>query len=103
METAAAIGVFLDFTAPVSFNQLASFADVQTRQILTGYREKFADIMRNIKSANETNRLVIFSTLDHIQSGIQFIRNITAPMPHYDRHGQIRSAGANGAILSQAG
>jgi flagellar biosynthesis/type III secretory pathway chaperone len=103
LDAVAAISARLGLEDPVSFTQLAACADVQTRQILTGYREKFADIIESIKSANETNRQIIASTLDHIYNGIQFIRNISAPLPHYDRHGQIRAENAHGGILSQAG
>jgi flagellar biosynthesis/type III secretory pathway chaperone len=103
MEAVAKIIAHLGLEDPVSFMQLAACADVKTRQILTGYREKFADIIRNIESANETNRRIIALTLDHVSHNIDFIRNITASLPNYDRHGQINAGSMQGGLLSQAG
>jgi flagellar biosynthesis/type III secretory pathway chaperone len=94
---------FLGIEAHASVTQLAALADVQNRQILTDYREKFADILCGIESANEANRQIIASTLAHINHHIHFIRRITATLPHYDQHGQIRDGNLHGGLISQAG
>jgi flagellar biosynthesis/type III secretory pathway chaperone len=102
-EAAARVGALLGLSAPVSFTRLAACADVQTRQILTGYQEKLADVIGGVRTANEANRQVISLTLDFISGGIQFIRNISAPLPHYDSRGRIKTGDAHGALLSRAG
>jgi flagellar biosynthesis/type III secretory pathway chaperone len=93
----------LGFGAPVSLTQLADHADLETRQILTGYREKFADILHSIKSVNESNRRMIALTLDHINHHIHFVRRMTAALRHYDQNGQIRDGNLHGGLISQAG
>ena len=85
-----------------SFVELASYADDTTRKILTGYRDKFADIVRGIKSANETNRQTIALTLAHI-SNIDFMMNIAASLPNYDRYGQVSARSLQSEFISQTG
>ncbi len=87
----------------LSFVELAPYADVAARQILTDYRDKFADIVRHIKSANETNRQIIALTLAQVSNDRHFIRSITASLPNYDRHGQISARSLQGEFISQAG
>jgi flagellar biosynthesis/type III secretory pathway chaperone len=103
METFNRVVARLGFETPVTFMQLAVCADVQTRQILMDHREIFADILHGIGNANEANRQIIASTLAHIKHHIHFIRTITATMPHYDQHGQIREGNLHGGLISQAG
>jgi flagellar biosynthesis/type III secretory pathway chaperone len=83
--------------------ELAQYADAMTRQILTGYHDKIADIVRSIKSANETNRRTIAVTLAHVSNNMNFIMNITSSLPNYDRHGQITGRRLPGEFISQAG
>jgi len=91
----------LDDSLP--FAELASYADAPTRQSLTGYRDKVADIVRHIKSANEINRQIIALTLTQVSNNLYFISNITASLPNYDRRGQISARSLQGELISQAG
>jgi hypothetical protein len=103
VEAVAAIIACLGLEDLLSLGELAAYADASTRQFLTGFREKYSDIVRRIESANETNRRIIALTLAHVTHNIHFIRNITASLPNYDRHGQIGAGSLQGGLLSQAG
>jgi flagellar biosynthesis/type III secretory pathway chaperone len=82
---------------------MAAYADVTTRQVLTEYREKFADIVRRIEEANEINRRIIELTLAHVSNNLNFIYNISSSIPNYDQHGQIKAGNLQGRLVSQAG
>jgi flagellar biosynthesis/type III secretory pathway chaperone len=82
---------------------MAAYADVETRQVLTGYREKFADIVRRIEDANDINRQIIALTLAHVSNNLNFINNISSSIPNYDQHGQIKAGNLQGRLISQAG
>ncbi len=86
-----------------SFVELAPYADDTTRKILTGYRDKFAEIVRGLKSANEANRQTIAVTLAHVSSDIDFMMNIAASLPNYDRYGQVSARSLQGEFISQTG
>ncbi len=87
-----------------SFIELAPYAaDVITRQILTGCRDKFTDIGHRIRRANETNRRIIALTLSRVGDNIHFIMKIRSSLPNYDRHGQISARRLQGEFISQAG
>jgi flagellar biosynthesis/type III secretory pathway chaperone len=103
VDSVAKITAYLCLEDSLPFFELASYTDVTTRQILTGYRDKFADIVRRIKSANETNRQLIALTLAQVNNNIKFIRDITASLPIYDRHGQISARSLQGEVVSRAG
>ena len=103
VEAVAAIIACLGLEDLLSLVELAAYADAATRQFLTGFREKYSDIVRRIESANETNRQIIALTLAHVSHNIHFIQNIIAPLPNYDRHGQIGAGSLQGGLLSQAG
>ena len=94
---------YLHLEDSLPFAELASYADAPTRQSLTGYRNKIADIACHIKSANETNRQIIALTLNQVSNNIIFIRSITASLPNYDRRGQISARSLQGELISQAG
>jgi flagellar biosynthesis/type III secretory pathway chaperone len=103
VEAVAKIGAHLGLENPVSFMRLAACADAQTRQILTDHRGNFTDIIRNIETANETNRQIIALTLDHVSHHIHFIQLLTASQPNYDQYGQINAGSSQGGLISQAG
>ena len=103
VDAAAKIVAYLRLEGPLPIVDLASYTDVATRQILTVYRDKFADIVHRIKHANETNRQMIDLTLAHVSNNISFIMNITASLPNYDRYGQISARSLQGEFISQAG
>jgi flagellar biosynthesis/type III secretory pathway chaperone len=103
VEAVTKIIAYLCLEGPLPVVELASYADVTTRQILTGYSDKFADIVRRIKSANQANRRVIALTLAHVSNNIYFLRNITTSLPNYDRHGQISARSLQGEFISRAG
>ncbi|MHB8910065.1 MAG: flagellar protein FlgN [Syntrophales bacterium] len=86
-----------------SFVELAPYADDTTRKILTGYRDKFADIVRSIRSANETNRQMIALTLAHVSSDIDFMMNLATSLPNYDRRGRVSARSLQGEFISQTG
>ena len=86
-----------------SFAELAPYVDATTRKTLTGYRDKFSDIVRGIKSANETNRQIIALTLAHVSNDIDFMMNIAASLPNYDRYGQVSARSLQGEFISQTG
>jgi len=102
-ETVGRIIADLGLEAPVSFIQMAAYADVATRQVLTGYREKFADIVRRIEDANDINRQIIALTLAHVSNNLNFINNISSSIPNYDQHGQIKAGNLQGRLISQSG
>jgi len=102
-EAVGRIIAHLGIEAPVSFVQMAAYADVATRQVLTGYREKFADIVGRIEAANDINRRIIELTLAHVSNNINFIHNISSSIPNYDQHGQIKAGNLHGRLISQAG
>lgn len=93
----------LGLDGPVSFIQMAAYADIATRQRLTGYRENFADRVRRIEEANEINRQIIALTLAHVSHNINFINNIWTSIPNYDQNGQIKAGNLQGRLISQAG
>ena len=97
------IVAYLCLEDSLPFIELTQYADVTTRQILTGYRDKFTNIVRSIKSANEKNRQIIALTLAHVINNMHFIMNIAASLPNYDRHGQISARSLQGEFISQAG
>jgi flagellar biosynthesis/type III secretory pathway chaperone len=97
------INAYLSIEDSLPFVELAPYTDAATRQILTGYRDRFADIVHRIKSANETNRQIIALTLAQVSNNIKFIRNMTASLPNYDRHGQISARSLQGEVISRAG
>jgi len=103
VDAATKIVAYLCLEDSLPIVELASYTDVTTRQILTGYRDKFADIVRRIKRANETNRQIIALTLANVSNNLLFIRDITASLPNYDRHGQISARSLQGEFISQAG
>ncbi len=103
VDAVTKIIAYLCLEDSLSFLELAPYTDVTTRQILTGYRDKFADTVRRIKSANETNRKIIALTLAHVSDNINFIMNITTSLPNYDRHGQISARSLQGEFIAQAG
>ena len=103
VDAATKIAAYLRLEGFLLIGELAPYTDVTTRQILTRYQEKFADIVRRIKSANETNRQIIALTLAGVSNNIFFIMNITASLPNYDRHGQISARSLQGEFISQAG
>jgi flagellar biosynthesis/type III secretory pathway chaperone len=103
LEAAAKIAAYLCLEDSLPVVELAPYTDVTTRQILTGYRDKFSCIVRRIKSANEANRQIIALLLAHMSNNIDFIMNITASLPNYDRHGQIGARSLQGEFISQAG
>jgi flagellar biosynthesis/type III secretory pathway chaperone len=86
-----------------SFIKLAPYADETIREILTDYRDKFADIVRGIKIANETNSQMIALTLAHVSRDMDFMMNMAASLPNYDRHGQMSARGLQGEFISQTG
>jgi flagellar biosynthesis/type III secretory pathway chaperone len=102
-EALVPIIAHLGLEATVSFVQMAAYADVTTRQVLTEYREKFADIVRRIEEANEINRRIIELTLAHVSNNLNFIYNISSSIPNYDQHGQIKAGNLQGRLVSQAG
>lgn len=102
-ESVGRIIAHLGLEAPVSFVQMAAYTDGATRQVLTGYREKFADIVRRIEEANDINRRIIELTLAHVSNNINFINNISSSIPNYDQHGQIKAGNLHGRLISQAG
>lgn len=102
-ESVGRIIAHIGVEAPVSFFQMAAYADVATRQVLTGYREKFADIVRRIEEANEINRQIITLTLAHINKNINFINNISSSISNYDHHGQVKAGNLQGRLISRAG
>ena len=102
-EAVGYIIAHLGLDEPVSFVQLAAYADIATRQELTGYREKFADLVRRIEDANEVNRQIIALTLAHVSTNINFIHSISSSIPNYDQHGQIKAGNLQGRLISQAG
>jgi flagellar biosynthesis/type III secretory pathway chaperone len=102
-EAVVQIVAHLGLESPVSFVQMAAYADVATRQVLIGYREKFADIVRRIEEANEINRQIIALTLAHVSNNLNFIHNISSSIPNYDQHGQIKAGNLQGRLISQAG
>lgn len=103
VEAVTRITAYLGLEDPLSFVELAAYADVAIRQTLTGYRKEYADIVHRIKSANEANRQIIALTLTNVINNIHFIQNITVPLPKYDRHGQISARSLHGELISQAG
>ena len=103
VECIDSIIAYLGLEPPVSFAQLTACADVATRQILTGYREKFADIVCRIEKTNETNRQTIELTLAHVSNNLNFIHSISSSIPNYDHHGQIKAGKLQGRLISQAG
>lgn len=103
VDAVAKINAHLCLEDSLPFVELAPYTDVTTRQILTGYRDKFADIVRRIKSANETNRRIIAFTLAQESNNINFIRNITTSLPNYCRHGQVSARSLQGEFISRAG
>ncbi|MFH1081239.1 MAG: flagellar protein FlgN [Pseudomonadota bacterium] len=102
-ETIAKIVAHMGLEASVSFVQMAACADIATRQVLTRYREKFADIVNRIEEANEINRQIIALTLAHVSNNLNFIHNISSSIPNYDQQGQIKAGNLQGRLISQAG
>jgi len=103
VEAVGRIIARLGLEDPVSFVQLAAHADAATRQILTGYRDKFAGIVRQIEKSNEANRRIIALTLAHINKNINFINNISSSISNYDHHGQMKAGNLQGRLISRAG
>jgi flagellar biosynthesis/type III secretory pathway chaperone len=103
VESIDRIVACLGLENPVSFAQLTACADVATRQILIGYREKFADMVRHIEKTNEINRQIITLTLAHVSNNLNFIHSISSSIPNYDQRGQIKAGNLQGRLISQAG
>jgi hypothetical protein len=103
VEAVSKITACLGFTDPLPFVELAAYADAATRQILIGYREIYANMIRQIKNANEANRQLIALTLSHVANNIHHIQNITGSLPNYDRRGQISARTLQGGFISKAG
>jgi flagellar biosynthesis/type III secretory pathway chaperone len=103
MEIIAKIIRHLNLEEPVTFIQLAAYADPATRQELTGYREKFADIVGRIEDTNEINRQIIGATLAHVRNNLNFLNNISSLLPNYDQYGQIKAGNLQGRFISKAG
>lgn len=103
VESVERIITHMGIEVPVAFVHLAAHADAATRQILTGYREKFADIIHHIEKTNEINRQMITLTLAHINKNITFINNISSTISNYDHQGQMKAGNLQGRLISRAG
>lgn len=93
----------LHLEEPVAMGQLIAHAPANTRQILIDCKEKFADLILEIRETNNLNRELIASSLSHINNTLNYINSLTCPVPNYDRQGQIRAGNLQSRLISQAG
>jgi hypothetical protein len=93
----------LHLDGTVTMGQLIAHAQVNTRQNLIDCKEKFADLVLKIRQTNSLNRELIAASLSHINNTLNYISNLTSPLPNYDRHGQIRAGNLQSRLISQAG
>jgi flagellar biosynthesis/type III secretory pathway chaperone len=100
VDTLAA-GFHLD--EPVSLTTIIERAPISTRQILSDYQEKFADIMEQVQKLNEANKNLISFSLTHVRNTFNYINSLVCSNPNYDHHGQIKAGNLQGRLISQAG
>lgn len=93
----------LHLEEPVSMAQLIAHAPAGTRQNLIDCKEKFADLIREIRKTNDLNRELITSSLAHVNNTLNYINSLTSPVPNYDRQGQIRAGNLQSRLISRAG
>jgi flagellar biosynthesis/type III secretory pathway chaperone len=93
----------LNLDEPVSMTQLIAYAQDHTRQNLTDYQEKFADMIAKIKKMNDHNKTLITFLLSHIGNTLNYINSITSSCPNYDQCGQVKARNLQGRLISQEG
>lgn len=93
----------LHLEEPVTLGPLIARAPAGTRQNLIDCKEKFADLISEIRKTNDLNRELITSSLSNVNNTINYISSLLSPVPNYDRQGQIRAGNLQSRLISQAG
>lgn len=85
----------------IDLTTLAGYAGRRHGAVLRELQSALRDILLRLDERNERNKVLVSSSIQHVQKSIEFISSLVTPPSCYGTDGAMRSADATGRIVSR--